>query len=119
MKHRCKRHNVSYGALEQCPQCTAGDPATPPLEDVAPLPVAPDGCLSSIGREAWYTALANAAIADADRLAAAGDDPESGWHADVAIKGHRDTAIKAMRAAGELGTARETDALVERRKREQ
>ena len=110
---------MRYGALQQCPGCAAGDAATPPLEEAVELPAAPDGCLSSVGREAWYTALATAAIADADRLAAAGDDPESGWHADVAIKGHRDTAIKAMRAAGELGVARETDALVERRKRDQ
>lgn len=124
-KHHCKRHDVSYGALEQCPKCV-DDAAPLPSEVKVPLAPPPDGCVNSEGREAWFTRVANDALADVARLqetlgAATNEDGESAgdWHTENAIKGHRETAIKAMRAAGELGNARETDHLVAVRKNEQ
>ena len=120
-KHHCKRHDVRYGALEQCPRCAGGDPAPAP-QDVPDDPApAPEGCKTSAEREAWYTTLAEAALSDAAALIEqrGAGDPESAWHVEVAIKSHRETAIKAMRAAGELGAEREADWLVAQRKREQ
>ncbi len=114
-KHLCKRHNVSYGALEQCGSCLtdAGPaPADVPIE----LPLPPKGCLSSVDRERWYTALADASIADAMRVLSSGD--EADFHTEANITAHRNVAIKAQRAAGELGNRREDQALVESRKRE-
>jgi len=125
-KHHCKRHDVSYGALEQCPGCVE-DAAPLPSEVKVPLAPPPAGCVNSEGREAWFTKVANDALADVLRLQATlgmgSDDDEGGsggdWHTENAIKGHRETAIKAMRAAGELGATRETDHLVATRKSEQ
>ena len=121
LKHTCPRHGIKYGALEQCSSCTAGDAGPAPGEEPQESAPPPDGCMSSAQREAWYTALAEKCLANADELESAGggDDPDGAWHKEVAIKSHRETAIKAMRAAGELGVERESDWLVAKRKREQ
>lgn len=125
-QHHCKRHNVSYGALEQCGKCV-DDSGPLPTEVRVPLQDPPSGCVNSEEREAWFTKVANDALADVVRLQEAltpvqatdGTVVEEDWHAEIAIKGHRETAIKAMRAAGELGKQRETDHVVEVRKNEQ
>jgi hypothetical protein len=111
-KNWCDRHEVGYGALDQCPGCENDPGPTPDEVGFEPAPP-PTGCITSADREAWYTKLANDAIASADALGSGEDD----WHIDVAVKAHRDTAIKAMRAAGELGRAREDADLVEARRR--
>lgn len=122
LKNFCKRHQIAYGALEQCGNCEA-DPGPLPSEVAPEPPLPPKGCIDSHTREAWFTRVANDALADVLRLQATGPsldaEGETDWHTDVAIKQHRDTAIKAMRAAGELGVAREIDAITEARRREQ
>ncbi len=119
-KNYCPRHKVSYGALEQCGRCE-GDPGPAPLEVAVKLPKPPRGCMSSEARERWYTALAESSLRSAAKLTASKGTkkaPEVDFHGEAAIRGHRETAIKAMRAASELGNQRETDAIVEARKRE-
>jgi hypothetical protein len=123
--HRCPRHGIEYKALEQCPKCET-DPGPSPSEKPIKLPKPPKGCYTAAQREAWFIDLANKTLKDVDRLAKtlkpdakreadAGED--GNWHTENAIKAHRDTAIKAMRAAQELGAAREEAELVEARRR--
>lgn len=112
--HYCPKHNVEYGALEQCGGCV-GDPAAVVTEEKLELPDPPKGCISSDQREAWFTKLADAALADAARVK---KRKAKDWHDEIAIKGHRETAIKAMRAAGELGGRREDFEIVEARKKQ-
>lgn len=115
-KEHCPRHDVWYGALEQCGACV-GDPGPLPGEAPTTLPDPPTGCITSHDREAWFTKVATDALTDAKRVADANVDGD--WHAEIAIKQHRDTGIKAMRAAGEIGAQRETDHLVKERQRGQ
>jgi hypothetical protein len=110
--HRCPRHGDEYKALEQCPKCKA-DPGPAPSEAKLKLPEPPPGCRSAADREAWFVKLADETLADVARMSAL--DSED-WHVEVAIKSHRDTAIKAMRAAQELGAKREEAELVEARR---
>lgn len=110
--HLCPKHGVEYGALEQCGPCQAGDPATVARESKRTAPKPPAGCRSVEQHERWFTTLADKALADVTRL---GRSKKKDWHTEVAIKGHRDTAIKAARAAAELATAREEEALYRER----
>jgi hypothetical protein len=132
--HLCPRHKIEYGALEQCAKCKH-DPGPRPAERPLKLPAPPKDCLTAAQREAWFIKLANKALDDVDRLlktlglepkrkASKKEPPaepseadlDGDWHVEVAIKAHRDTAIKAMRAAQELGAAREEAELVEARR---
>jgi hypothetical protein len=129
--HRCPRHQIEYEALKQCPICfptepgVKPDPGPPPAEKKLKLPKPPKGCVSAAEREAWFVKLANETLKDVARLAKglttaggkSSDEDDSTWHTENAIKAHRDTAIKAMRAAHELGAAREEAELVEERRR--
>ena len=110
--HLCPKHGVEYGALEQCGVCAGGDPAEPVTTAKAAAPKPPRGCRSIEQHEQWLTKLADDALRDVARLRKA---KTKDWHTEVAIKGHRDTAIKAARAATELAAVREDTQLLEDR----
>lgn len=110
--HLCPKHDVEYGALEQCGVCASGDRAEPTATKRAAAPKPPAGCRSIEQHERWLTKLADDALRDVQRLRKTkGKD----WHTEVAIKGHRDTAIKAARAATELAAIREDAHLLDDR----
>lgn len=110
--------------------CTATKERAPIRAAKAKLPTPPKGCLSSVQVERWFIATARAAEASAklviDRMTATFDAvtekssnktkgptaPAHDFHDEIAIAKHRDTAIKAMRAATELALRREDDELV-------
>ncbi len=98
-----------------CPSCSA-DPGAPIEDEIdAPLPKPPKGCKSSVELERWFTELAIAAAKSATALARIPrrkrDFDETG------MAKHRDVAIKAMRAAGELALRRDDKALVDAREK--
>jgi hypothetical protein len=112
---RCKRHDVLFDpSLGSCAACDR-DPGPEPADDIeAELPTPPDKCFSSEAIERWFTTLAVAARESARRVA---KREKRDFHDESAIAKHRETAIKAMRAAGELALRREDEALVRARER--
>lgn len=88
----------------------------PPVDDEidAPPLAPPRGCKGQDELERWFVAVALAAERSASRVARLkGKD----FHDESSIAKHRDNAIKAMRAAGELALRREDTALVNAREK--
>lgn len=115
-KTRCTRHSVDFVLPNTCPGCGA-DPGAPIEDEIdAPLPKPPKGCKSLVQLEHWFTELAIAAAKSAASLARI-PRRKRDFHDESGMAKHRDVAIKAMRAAGELALRRDDKALVDAREK--
>lgn len=120
----CLRHGSTWKAAKpSCAKCkTDPGPAVLAVEAVT-VPEAPAGCMSSIERERWFSDLALAAAADAQRLAdgtkpVEGKAAEVNFHAEANIVKHRELALKLGRAASDLALRREDEHIVAVRDKE-
>jgi hypothetical protein len=110
-KVRCHHGTLFDPSMEQCDKCVA-EPAVDQDDIDEPLPVPPPGCMNSNEVEAWFIAIARAARRSARSVAGKGVRSNEGE-----IAKHRDTAIKAMRAASEFTLRRENEHLVRAREK--
>lgn len=129
-KTRCTLHGIVFATgVESCPGCI-DDPGAP-LDDLAePAEPAPDGCLSTTDVERAFVAIAGELAASIASIRA-GKAKRTGkgtrkkpapavldiraWNAIAKLQAER---VKALRSAGEYARARETEATVARRRRE-
>lgn len=102
--HHCARHRVTYGALEQCGPCET-DPAPSPADRAGRAVAPPAGCLTTAERERELVAIAKQARGEVSRLKR---QKKKDFHTEIAIKGYLDTAVKAIRAAHDVGMERES-----------
>lgn len=138
--YRCRKHEQAFTLPATCTACEA-DPALPSTQEPAPaLPKAPKGCKSSVTLERRFVAIAEASRKDVDRLgkqarelanqvlfdgSAVAGKPKAkpkkqatfDFHLERNMAAHRETEIKALRAATELALQREDAELVRLREK--
>lgn len=109
----CTRHHVHYGALEQCGECVS-DPGPMPTGSIdEPLPIPPEGCMSSEDVERAFVRDAKAvrAMITDLRRSRLGED----WHVANTIAKLYDVRTKLLRAAADCARVREDEEIVKRR----
>jgi hypothetical protein len=112
--YRCVRHGVRFVPPKTCAKCDA-DPGPDLADEIDEhLAAAPTGCMDSLALERWFVAVAKSGIVAANRVSKL---KHKDFHDEGSIAKHRETAIKAMRAAAELTGRREDADLVRAREK--